>query len=161
LVTFTKTENPSPLNAGALNNIFVNEYLTLRTYDSLINAEIDFAKLRDEDLRVFMNNRNTANILPHYSLAIGGIKIQIHKDDLEKGLEAISFEINNEQDVDELFDNTSAQDKLVCPSCGSPNYFREKSMLAGLFFFLLAVVPVSIPKNINHCSKCAHRWKTK
>ncbi|MFV1883874.1 MAG: hypothetical protein ACMZ7B_05270 [Balneola sp.] len=139
----------------------MNEYITLRTYDNWIDAEIDFAKLNDEELRVFINNRNTANILPHYALAIGGIKIQIHKDDLKKGLEAIAYEINKEQDVEELFGNPMAQPTLVCPNCGSSNYFRENSMLAGLFFWLLAVVPVPIPKNIYHCSKCDHRWKVK
>ena len=139
----------------------MNEYITLRTYDSLVDAELDFAKLNDEELRVIINNRNTANILPHYSMAIGGIKIQIHKDDFEKGLEAISYEINKEEDVDELFENPSGQKTLVCPKCGSPNYFREKSLLAGLFFLLLAVVPVSIPMNTYHCTKCDHRWKAK
>ena len=139
----------------------MNEYLTLRTYDSLVDAEIDFAKLADEELRVFINNRNTANILPHYSLAIGGIKIQIHKDDLEKGLEAISYDINREQDVDEIFEIASKEEKLACPNCGSSNYFREKSIIAGLLFLLLIVIPLSIPKNFYHCSKCDHRWKTK
>lgn len=139
----------------------MNEYLTLRTYDNLVGAEIDFAKLNDEELRVFINNRNTANILPNYSLAIGGIRIQIHKDDLEKGLEAISYEINREQDVDEIFEITSNEEKLGCPNCGSSNYFREKSMIVGLILLFFAAVPVSTNKKTYNCINCNHRWKVK
>jgi predicted nucleic-acid-binding Zn-ribbon protein len=124
-----------------------------------MEAELDFAKLRDEGLRVFIVNQHTASILPHYSMAIGGVKIQIHVNDFEKGLQAISYERNNEKDVDELFQNPSTQQSLICPRCGSSNYFREKSVIAGLFFLILAVIAVSIPKKDYHCTKCDHRWK--
>lgn len=103
----------------------MNNYTILRSYNNLIDAEIDLVRLKDEELDVHMYDNNMANLMPHYALAVGGIKIYIHEDDFEKGFEVISFDGNKENDVDEIFNIETDKSNLVCPRCDSANIFEE------------------------------------
>tara|TARA_R110002096_G_scaffold237751_1_gene428582 strand:+ start:29032 stop:29451 length:420 start_codon:yes stop_codon:yes gene_type:complete len=137
----------------------MNKFILLRTYNSLTEAELDFIKLRDEELDVYMADNNMASIMPHYALAVGGIKIFIAEDQFQKGYEVISYERNQESDVNELLEDENPEPSLVCPNCGSSNYFQERSFFLGILILLLFILPVSIGNNINHCVNCDHRWK--
>lgn len=137
----------------------MNNYTILRSYNNLIDAEIDLVRLKDEELDVHMYDNNMANLMPHYALAVGGIKIYIHEDDFEKGFEVISFDGNKENDVDEIFNIETDKSNLVCPRCDSANIFEERSKILGILFFISLGVPFSVGKYIYHCSKCDYRWR--
>lgn len=126
----------------------MENFTILRTYNNPIDAEIDLARLQDEELRVYMRDSNMSNLMPHYALAVGGIKIFIHKDDFEKGSEVISYDMNHEADVDKIFDIENDTSDLVCPRCESPNIFQEKSIILGLIFIITLGVPFSVGKYI-------------
>lgn len=136
-----------------------DSYRLLKTYEFLHKAELDFAKLKSEEVMAYMADSNTVNIAPYYAQAVGGIKLYVSEDDFERAWELLSNDRTEEESLKEVFADDSLEPAARCPRCQSPNVFREHSLLSGLFFLFATFLPISVPKNKLHCAKCDHTWK--
>lgn len=135
-------------------------YRLVKTHDFLHKAELDLMKLRDEGLDARIADGNLAQIAPYYANAIGGIKIFVAAEDLKTAQEVLSHKKTNDEELASLFED-DIEPVLRCPKCDSPDIFQQHSILSGLLFFILTVLPVSIRKNKYQCVNCDHSWKLK
>jgi DNA-directed RNA polymerase subunit M/transcription elongation factor TFIIS len=78
-----------------------------------------------------------------YSNAIGGVKIHIAANDLEKAKEIMTAESGNQ-----------------CPKCASHDVIFEKFSRRPLYLgWLFLSIPFPHLKNEWKCLKCGHTWK--
>ena len=93
-----------------------------------------------------------------YSIAVGGIKIKVKREDLEEAksilLDNIEFDVSDNKKDNNLDD--------VCPKCGSSNI---ESKISNSLFLLISVmlfmIPVLLKRKKYSCLNCRHKWKSK
>ncbi|MEG0696233.1 putative signal transducing protein [Algoriella sp.] len=129
------------------------ELVTLKVFDSPIEAHILRSKLESENIESFVFDEHSVGINMLYAQAIGGVKLKIRQTDSEKAW-SILEEINNTKYTD---DNENI---IVCPSCGGNDFFTNyksskgtKGLLSTLASFLFWVYPI-YQKNVLKCKNC-------
>ena len=70
------------------------ELITLKVFDSPIEAHILRSKLESEDIESFVFDEHSVGINMLYAQAIGGVKLKIRETDSERALSVLE-EINN------------------------------------------------------------------
>jgi len=84
-------------------------FIEVRTYDNYLPATIMSQRLEEEGIKVYLKDEHTVTIDPILSNAIGGIKLMVFKDQLERALELINgFE-------------KQYRESITCIHCGSHN----------------------------------------
>ena len=74
------------------------QFVTIRSFDNYIDANIIFAKLQAEDVHCFLVDEYTATINPFLSNAIGGIKLNVPEAEATKARELlVNFDEEREQ----------------------------------------------------------------
>ena len=84
--------------------------VVLKTFDNYFQANIFLSKLQAAGVPCRLLDENFVTTIPFLSNMIGGIKLVVHQDDVEKAKELL-----------EQFEKTP-EEKLHCPKCGSENY---------------------------------------
>ena len=108
-----------------------NEFYTLATSTYPSNIQILKGKLESEGIPVFMRDENTINADPLISDAIGGIKLQVYKEDKEKAI--LIYKQLKTYVVDEN------GNLATCTICGKKQLeviYLRKNLLYKLFPFL-------------------------
>ncbi|VGO20513.1 hypothetical protein SCARR_02576 [Pontiella sulfatireligans] len=107
-------------------------------------------QLEESGINAFIADQNLALINPLYSGAIGGIRIQIHEDDMKKAREIL----DDENPVDTGI--------FKCPNCSSDSveYENVSKRSAYLSLFLINM-PFTWSKRKCTCKNCGHKWKDK
>lgn len=129
------------------------ELITLKVFDSAIEAHILRTKLESEQIDAFVFDEHSVGMNPLYGQALGGVKVKIKKEDSIRANEVL-------EEIDQL-DYTNDLDEIIaCPNCGSKEYYSNyKSMkgtkgllsiLASVFFW---VYPIYY-KTVFKCKKC-------
>ncbi len=62
------------------------KFVKIRTYDNYIPAHIDMGRLRSEEVDCFLADENTVTIDPFLTYAVGGIKLMVPEQQVEKAL---------------------------------------------------------------------------
>ncbi|MBL0233994.1 MAG: DUF2007 domain-containing protein [Chitinophagaceae bacterium] len=62
-------------------------FIRIRAYDNYIPAHIDMGRLRSEGIECFLADENTVTIDPFLTYAVGGIKLMVPEQELEKALQ--------------------------------------------------------------------------
>ena len=136
-----------------------SSYRILKTYEFLHKANMDLMKLKDEGIDAHMADQHTVSLAPYYAQAVGGIKLYVAEEDVERASDILSPDDIADEQLESYFEAEGFEPALRCPNCNSPNIYQERSFLSGLFFLFTFFLPVSISKNRYRCVKCDHQWE--
>jgi len=109
-------------------------FITLRTYDNYINANLALGKLLDGGIHAFLQDEHTVTVDPLISIAINGIKLVVPEE--EAGVASAMIGIIEDE----------YKSSVVCPSCAGTDVERV-SQPAGLGGFLRGVYKLLIMKD--------------
>ena len=118
------------------------------TYQYSSEAIIIKGKLESEGIEVFMRDNNTVDANPLYSNAVGGIKLFVKEEDLEKA-QLILSEVS-QYSLDE-------NNQLIkCPKCNAEQVEMVTSIkdIRSFLAFLFSVLVVYMPFYSKHKYKC-------
>ena len=133
-------------------------FVTIATFTHEAEMLVLLAKLESEMIRCFTNNRTMVSIDPLISHAIGGIKLMVHKDDLDKAMEILKgFELDQsgKKRLDIIFNNKRYHKTSgFCPECDENTIYTVKKSIIEqsmdtLFF----------KKTRFLCLRCKHEWE--
>lgn len=133
-------------------------WITFKIFDNLVAAHMLMGKLQSEGIECKLVDHNIVAVDPLCSYAVGGIKLQLDKADLEKA-QLIVAEIEEQPETDEH------NQVITCPNCNSNDiksgYSGIKSVKA-LLAFILSFATASHPfyvDRVYHCNKCSSDFK--
>lgn len=134
--------------------------ITIRTYKDGISAHIMRNKLESEDIACFVHDENIVTLNALYQNAVGGVKLVVNEEDVEKALQIIE-EVEHEPFRDE-------KDQIIaCPNCSSEKLISDhvsmkdvKSVLSVIISFLFMVFPLYY-KSVYKCKSCGHEFSLK
>lgn len=129
------------------------ELITVRAFNTAIEAHIVQNRLEGEGIASYIMDENIVTLDPLLNFAVGGIRLQVNKEDLEKAKQVLSeidaAPITNEQD-----------EAITCPNCQSTELYTDfKSMkdprgvIAMITAFFFSVFPM-YAKSVYKCKKC-------
>jgi hypothetical protein len=136
-----------------------DKIVTFQSYYDPMQAHTTLAWLEDNDIPCFLADDNILWAKPYYNQLLGGVKIKVFEEDLEKCREVLAFQQAPPAQEQYEFDGEYHGDK-VCPYCDSTDVrfgiatepgFHLPSLLASIVFF----VPVYF-RTAWHCFNC-HR----
>jgi predicted RNA-binding Zn-ribbon protein involved in translation (DUF1610 family) len=123
------------------------EFILLQSFTNYIEAHILMGKLEDEGIVCWLKDENTVTINPIWTGAVGGIKLMVTKDQLERALQLMQQYTQERKNA------------VACPNCGSHEIefvssprkpLNWVSALTGFFFGDYAVAS----DKTWHCFAC-------
>jgi ribosomal protein S27E len=131
--------------------------VTIQTFDNSIDAHMMRMRFEDEGINCFIFDENIVNMNLLYNITVGGIKLKINYEDIEKA-QLIIEEMNQSKlknDNDEI---------IKCPKCQSDQLiygFKSmkgtKGILSGIISFILIIFPIYY-NTVNKCKDCGHEF---
>lgn len=126
-------------------------FTKVRAYDNYIPANIILSRLEQEGIKAYLQDEYTVTIDPIISNAIGGIKLMVFSEQLDRAMELIiGFE--------EAYNKAGA-----CPKCGSTNVRflvepeTSRNWLKSLRDKFRGVYGTG-SKGIYHCYQCGNEF---
>jgi rubredoxin len=124
-------------------------FVAVRSYDNYIPANMMLQRLENEGIKAYLQDEHTVTIDPILTNAIGGIKLMVYKDQLERAMQLISsFEQAYNQAV-------------VCPQCQATNMHfvsqpnNATNWLTAIVTWLFGNYALSF-KKVYKCSNCGY-----
>ena len=107
--------------------------------------------LESRGLEVVVQDEHIISIQPLYTDAIGGVKIQVRRSDLERAKSYLS----------EIHQQSGALAEVICPNCQSKEVEIAGSFSEGLSFFQKVLKTFAFPvfKKRWCCHSCQYEWK--
>ena len=102
--------------------------------------------MEDNEIDCYLTNENFANIMPHYNVADGGIKLFVDEENADRAIELFKLSENKKED------------KMTCPICGSTNLefrFKKNSFLKWTLA-LIACYPLALARRSYYCKDCGN-----
>ncbi|GHA45115.1 hypothetical protein GCM10007103_27900 [Salinimicrobium marinum] len=133
-------------------------FTTIAIFQYSSEALIVKGRFEAEGIETFLRDQHTIDTDPLVSNAIGGVKLNIRREDEAKALEVLES-INRYS-----LDDTGVA--ITCPKCGSKkvdlqsNVKDVKSLMFFMFSFLLYVLPIYI-KYEYRCENCKNKFNLK
>lgn len=131
--------------------------ITIKTFSYDHETLIYEPKFQAEGIEYFLKDQKTVAIDPLVSNAIGGIKLQVRAEDVERARELVA-EIEANRSYTELGTVITVNGKRFektldeCPKCHSEEvYVYKQSFFENLF------KPFS--EKSRHCKNCSHNWQ--
>ncbi|MBV5316043.1 MAG: DUF2007 domain-containing protein [Prolixibacteraceae bacterium] len=143
-----------------------DKIVVCKTFTDPNNAHIVKGLLDSYGIECFLSDENIVTLNAMYSSAVGGVKLNVFKKDLDR----ISAILESENvAADEIAESEKEESKITCPHCRSANVAfggsvkRKFGLSTVLVFsiiisFLLMVYPFSMRK-VYHCFDCGHEFK--
>lgn len=132
--------------------------VTIKSFDNGINAHILKNALESEDIACFIYDENIVTLNPLLDFAVGGVKVKINEEDVEKARKII-------HELDEKPYTDEQNHAIQCPNCGSKhliaNFKSNKSpqgIFASIVSLLLMVYPIYY-KSVYKCRDCDTEFK--
>jgi hypothetical protein len=119
-----------------------NDYIILDVFEYSTEANLKKSKLDSEGIRTMLMDEKTVDSDPLISQAIGGVKLMVFKDDLEKAVVIYS-------EIREYVKGEDGND-MICPSCGSNQILGAPLQRKNLFFMLFPF----FEKKRHICNEC-------
>ncbi len=132
------------------------DYVTLRVFNQDYETLLLEPLLKAEEINFFLKDQQTVAIDPLISQAIGGIKLQVHKNDVERALKVLEhFDSAGETEDRKTFVivNGKELERILeeCIFCSSEDVFKEPySFIKGLF--------KPFEKKLLYCDSCKREW---
>ncbi len=105
-----------------------NEHTILAVFEYSTEAQVVKSKLDSENIRTMLMDEKTIDSDPLLSQAIGGVKLLVHNDDLDK-----ASIVYNEIRTYEKDNNGNA---INCPNCNSQKILVAEAQRKTFFFML-------------------------
>ncbi len=130
-------------------------------YDPML-AQIIRTRLEANGIPCFVSDYNTAEIIPYYNQAIGGVKLNVFEKDLDRCHEILAIDGDTNDEIYPEIDHETAA-VIVCPYCGSNDVkygtdtevkFHLPSVLVSFF----TGVPVYF-RTAWHCFNCGETFQ--
>ncbi|MBN1312503.1 MAG: DUF2007 domain-containing protein [Anaerolineae bacterium] len=155
-------ENLSALRAALAEQ---SGFVTIAAFSHPMQAQIVRGRLEAEGVPSFVADESTVTAFWLISNMVGGVKLRVKGEDVEKALDILAQEPEPiEWDEEDVTDEEAEVDDYdgpeECPHCGSINIRYEKYniRLAFLSWLLLSVLLPFLKKEW-HCQDCGHIWK--
>lgn len=127
--------------------------ITIKTFDNSIDAHLLKMKLENEGITCFLFDENIVSVNPLYNIAVGGIKLKIEEENIDKAREIIVR-------ADKAVLTKNNGEIVACPNCKSTDFYlgfksikNLRGVLATLLAFLFMVFPFYY-KNVFKCKQC-------
>ncbi len=133
--------------------------ITIATLSYPAQAHVLRTKLETQGIWAFVADENLVAMNWLYSNVIGGVKLQVKEQDVERALEILGIEPEDFEDVIDDFGEEEVEDER-CPHCNSSNIHYEKYAIPAVFAsWLLLSFPLPFLKRKWKCANCDYRWK--
>ena len=122
-------------------------FVAVRSFDNYIPANMMLQRLEEEGIKAYLQDEHTVTIDPILTNAIGGIKLMIFRDQLERAMSLI-------EDMEKQY-----RQAVVCPRCGSTDihYVTQPKNVTNWFTAILTWLfgnyAISF-KKVYRCSDC-------
>lgn len=130
------------------------ELVTIKTFFYDTDTLLYEPQFQNAEIFYFLKDQKTVAVDPLVSNAIGGIKLQVRKEDVEKAMVLVEeIEKNRAQSESERI--IAIDDKVFesvleeCPKCGSENVYEERYPFFKALF----------SKKNYYCKDCKSQWK--
>ena len=122
---------------------------TIATFTWLPEADALCMRLGAEGIEAFVPDQHTATANALYGNAIGGIRVQVADEDVERAREILGGGVP-----------PASAGLFACPECGSDAVAYEKySRRAAFLALLLLGIPLLWNRRRFACRACGHVWK--
>jgi len=117
----------------------------IASYTKLEDAHLAVSKLAGSGVRAWLRDEATANIYWLYSNAIGGVKVEVAEEDIERAQEVL--ELPKEEGV-----------LLKCPYCSSENVRLRELDLGAMLLMVFTSLLTPIKSRKADCGKCGQSF---
>ena len=131
--------------------------ITVQRLNTSIDAHLLQNYLESEGIDSFIQDEHTVDINPLFSNAIGGVRLQVREEDVEKAVEIIDT-YNHKPYLDKK------GNEIKCPQCESTRLYADfnsmkdiGSVMAALTSLLFGVLPL-YRKRVYRCKECDHEF---
>ena len=133
------------------------EMVTIRQFRDLPEALLAKGKLDSAGIKCVLVDQNMVRMDWFISNLLGGIKLQVRKDDAEEAIALLAEPISEDFEVE----GVGSVEQPQCPRCGSFDIahqagFDKRFALAGL---ALGSIPIPVRRNEWKCESCGHKWQ--
>ena len=97
----------------------MDEYVTIKTYVFPHELYIDRSKLESHGIECYVRDELTIQIHNFYSHALGGIRLQVRKKNVQIAEEILRHNLDLESDYEDSI--------IKCPNCKSGERFKNKT----------------------------------
>ncbi|MEP7318548.1 MAG: DUF2007 domain-containing protein [Panacibacter sp.] len=128
------------------------DFTLLASFDSFIEAHMVFGRMEEEGINCWLKDENIVTINPVLSNAVGGIKLMVADNQVEKAVEILN-QIREQK-----------KQYYSCPSCGSNNIElintprKAVNWISSILTWMLGSYAISI-EQIWHCFNCSKEFK--
>lgn len=141
----------------------MESFKTIATFTNPSEHLVIANLLEAEGIRYFLKDENTVQVYNLYSNAIGGVKLQVYKEDADRALEIIeSNSIPNEPTETTTHKKISSSSSKICPTCSSTNISKAKFSRQSLALSILFLgFPLPFLAREAFCFDCSKYFKVK
>lgn len=139
----------------------MKQLVTIKTFTYPHEAYVIRGKLESEGIQTFLKDEMTVQVYNFYSNAVGGVKLQVPSEDVERALSIIDSvkEIPHEVVV---FSKKELAGTNTCPFCHSENISRtRKANWLTLLPYLIVGFIFPVFKKSYVCFDCGKEWRVK
>jgi predicted RNA-binding Zn-ribbon protein involved in translation (DUF1610 family) len=128
------------------------DFIIIETFDNYIEAHLIMGRLEEAGIHCWLKDEQTVTLNPILSNAIGGIKLMIDKNDIDKATEILNA-------LKEI-----KRQSFACPHCGSHNieYItsnrKSSNVVSSILTLMLGSYAIGI-KQIWHCYDCNEEFE--
>ena len=105
-----------------------DDYTILTVFEYSTESQVVKSKLESEGIRTMLMDEKTIDTDPLVSQAIGGVKLLVHNDDLERAISIFN-------DIRE-YEKTPDKKDIYCPKCNSVKILVAPPQRKNIFFML-------------------------
>ena len=133
--------------------------ITFESYYDPMLAHIVRTRLEANGIKCFIADENTLGANPLYNQAIGGVKLKIFEQDMDKCREILATE-GDLHDKDHIEIDAGTDTFVICPYCASTNITNiTADKDRGALDTLLNLVSPFYTQNNWHCTVCQHDFE--
>lgn len=136
------------------------ELVTVKTFNTELDARIFMVRLEGEGIECFLFDDNIVGVNPLFNIAVGGVKLKVKQTDV-----ALVHEIIEDIQSSPYTDENG--ETICCPHCGSTDVMNNfaslsnfKNILALFTTFVFSLFPI-YRNTVFRCNQCATEFKTK